>query len=218
MSKGKRIVLLMFGSFGDVHPYIAIALELRARGHVPVIATSSVYREKMDALGLEFYPVRPEMPSFDQTEEISKLVEQVISQKEGPEAVTNMVVPHVRDIYTDLDAATAGADLFVTHPLPLVGPIVAQKKGLHWVSSVLAPASFLSIYDPIVPPQWPALHKLMRLSPLVGRAVLKLATLKLDKVMQPIYELRAELGLPRGAQPLLAGQHSPTLVLALFSR
>ncbi len=35
--------------------------------------------------------------------------------------------------------------------------------------------------------------------------------------MEPVYRLRAELGLPRGEQPLLAGQHSPTLVLALFS-
>ena len=35
--------------------------------------------------------------------------------------------------------------------------------------------------------------------------------------MEPVYRLRAELGLPRGEQPLLAGQHSPKLVLALFS-
>ncbi len=218
MSDSKRIVLSMFGSFGDVHPYIAIALELRARGHAPLIATSEVYREKMDALGLEFYPVRPVMPYYDQPEELGKLVEQAMDQREGPEVIANMLTPHVRDIYTDLDAATAGADLLVTHPLPLVGPILAQKKNLRWVSSVLAPASFLSVYDPIVPPQFPWLHKLLALSPLVGRAVMKLATYKLDQLMRPVYELRAELGLARGAQPLLGGQHSPTRVLALFSK
>src|SRR5207248_11100481 len=92
------------------------------------------------------------------------------------------------------------------------------KRKLRWISSVLAPASLLSVYDPIVPPQWPALHKLMTLSPLVGRAVLGLAKLKLDPLMQPVYQLRADLGLPRGAQPIIAGQHSPTLVLALFSK
>jgi UDP:flavonoid glycosyltransferase YjiC (YdhE family) len=47
--------------------------------------------------------------------------------------------------------------------------------------------------------------------------VLGLATIKLDRVMQPIYDLRRELGLPRGEQPMLKGQHSPTRVLALFS-
>ena len=35
--------------------------------------------------------------------------------------------------------------------------------------------------------------------------------------MQPIFDLRRELGLPRGEQPLFAGQHSPARILALFS-
>src|SRR5438132_13327967 len=138
--------------------------------------------------------------------------------KTGSEAVADMIIPHVRDIYADLDAATEGADLLFTHPVPFVGPIVAQKKKLPWVSSVLAPASFLSVYDPVVPPQWPWLYYWMRLSQWVGRAVMALATIKLDQLMKPIYDLRAELGLPRGDQPLFKGQHSPTKVLALFSR
>jgi UDP:flavonoid glycosyltransferase YjiC (YdhE family) len=83
---------------------------------------------------------------------------------------------------------------------------------------VLAPASFLSVYDPIVPPQWPWLYHLMRLTPWVGRGVIALATLKLDQLAKPVYDLRVELGLPRGEQPLLKGQHSPTKVLALFSK
>ena len=35
---------------------------------------------------------------------------------------------------------------------------------------------------------------------------------------EPIYELRRELGLPRGTNPLFDAKHSPNLVLALFSR
>ncbi len=216
--QSKRIVLSTFGSFGDVHPYVAIALELKGRGHVPVIATSEVYREKMDALGIEFHPIRPEMPSYDQPEVLADVIEGVMDPRTGGERVMEMLLPYLLDIYDDLTAAVKGADLLLTHPLPLLGPIVAQKQNLPWVSSVLAPASFLSVYDPIVPPQWPWLYNLMRLSPWVGRAVMKLATVKLDKVMQPVYDLRAELGLPRGEQPILAGQHSPAKVLALFSK
>ena len=214
----KRIVLSTFGSFGDVHPYVAIALELKARGHHPVIATSEVYREKMNAVGIDFHPVRPVMPSYDQPEVLADLIGRVMNPKTGGEVVAEMVVPHLRDIYEDLDAATEGADLLLTHPLPLVGPIIAQKKRLTWVSSILAPASFLSVYDPIVPPQWPSLYHAMRLSPWIGRGVMTLAKAKLDKIMQPVYELRRELGMPRGEQPILNGQHSPTKVLALFSK
>jgi rhamnosyltransferase subunit B len=216
--KSSRIVISTFGSFGDVHPYVAIALELKARGHHPIIATSEVYREKMDALSLDFYPVRPDMPTVDQPEVLADLIERVMDQKRGGEVVANMILPHLRDIYADLDAATDGADLLLTHPLPLVGPIIAQKKQLRWISSVLAPASLLSAYDPVVPPQWPWLYHLMRLSPWVGRALLALAKPKLDKIMRPVYELRRDLGLPRGEQPVFGAQHSPTKVLALFSK
>src|SRR5436190_6991957 len=207
--QGKRIVLSTFGSFGDIHPYMAIALELQARGHRPVIATSEIYREKMESAGLEFYPVRPDMPPVDQIEEIARVVGEVMDPKRGPEAVGDMIIPHLRDIYADLDAATVGADLLLTHPLPFAGTMVAQKKNLPWVSSVLAPASFLSVYDPIMPPQWPWLYHLMRLSPWIGRGVMALATVKLEKMTKPVYELRVEIGLPRGEQPLIKGQHSP---------
>ncbi len=216
--QSKRILLSTFGSFGDIHPYLAIALELKARGHHPLIATSEVYREKIELRGVAFHPVRPDMPSYDQPEETARIVEGAMDPRQGSERVMQMLLPHLRDIYDDLDAAAGDADLIVTHPLPLLGPIVAQIRKLPWVSSVLAPASFLSVYDPIVPPQWPGLYKLMRLSPWVGRAVMKIATVKLDKLMQPVYDLRAELGLPRGEQPILAGQHSPAKVLALFSK
>lgn len=208
----------MFGSFGDVHPYIAIALELKARGHAPVIATSEIYREKINTVGLEFFPVRPDMPSADQPDEVARVVGSVMDPKRGPEAVGDLIIPHLRDIYTDLVAATENADLLLTHPLPFAGTMVAEKKRLPWVSSVLAPASFLSVYDPIVPPQWPWLYHVMKLSPWVGRGVMALATIKLEELARPIYDLRKELGLPRGEQPLFNGQHSPTKVLALFSK
>ena len=216
--RSKRIVLSTFGSFGDVHPYIAVALELKARGHHPVFATSEVYREKMDSAGIDFHPVRPILPSYDQPEVLADFIGRAMDPKTGSEVVADMILPHVREIYDDLDAATEGADLLLTHPLPFVGPIIAQKKRLNWISSVLAPASFLSVYDPIVPPQWPSLHRALRLSPWIGRGVVALAKIKADKVLRPVYELRAELRMPRGEQPILNGQHSPTKVLALFSK
>ena len=214
----KRIVLSTFGSFGDIHPYMAIALELKARGHLPVIATSEVYREKMEAQGLAFHPVRPDVPSYDQPDELAELLEGLMDPRAGTERVMQLMLPHLRDVYDDLSAAVTGADLLLTHPLPLVGPVVAHVSKLPWVSSVLAPISFFSAYDPPVPPQLPALYGLMKLSPAIARGVMRLATVRLERLMEPVYRLRADLGLPRGEQPLFAGQHSPTKVLALFSQ
>src|SRR5688572_22711838 len=139
MERGKRIVISTFGSFGDIHPYIAIALELKTRGQQPVIATSEVYREKMDALGLEFHPIRPDVPAYDQDEELARLVSDLMEPRGGTEKVMELFLKDLPEVYEDLDAVAKNADLLLTHPLPLIGPLVAQKRGLPWVSSVLAP-------------------------------------------------------------------------------
>jgi UDP:flavonoid glycosyltransferase YjiC (YdhE family) len=52
----------------------------------------------------------------------------------------------------------------------------------------------------------------------MGHAIKRLARLVSRKWPEPIYELRQELGLPRGRNPLFDAKHSPDLVLALFSR
>ena len=56
----RRVVLTTFGSLGDLHPYVAIALGLQARGHEVVLATGECYRRKIEALGLGFRPLRPD--------------------------------------------------------------------------------------------------------------------------------------------------------------
>jgi UDP:flavonoid glycosyltransferase YjiC (YdhE family) len=215
----KRIVLSTFGSFGDVHPYVALALELKARGHHPVIATSEIYRDKTDAANLELHPVRPSMPSFDETEAISRMIEKVMDARTGTEEVINtMITPHLRDIYEDLNGAVRGADLLVTHPLSIPAPLIVEQTGIAWVSSVLAPISMFSVHDPSVPPQLPAMYHLLKLHPLVGRVMIRLAKMKLGSLAAAVARLRAEVGLPPGGHPLFEAQHSPSLVLALFSR
>ena len=127
----KRIVISTFGSFGDLHPYVAIALELKRRGHRPVIATSEIYREKTDAVGLELHPVPPDLPGYDQPEEVRRMIAEMIDPKKGPERVfTKFVNPHLRGMYDALLDATRGADLLVTHVLSLAGPPLVEKTGI----------------------------------------------------------------------------------------
>jgi rhamnosyltransferase subunit B len=102
--------------------------------------------------------------------------------------------------------------------LSLAAPPLVEKTGIKWVSSVLAPISFFSVYDPPVLPQMPALRNVLKLSPVLARGFMQLARLQLRSFAEPVYRFRAELGLARGGNPVLEGQHSPTLVLALFSR
>ena len=122
----------------------------------------------------------------------------------------------MRDSYDDLSQAAAGADLLVTHPLTYAGPLVAAKTGIRWVSSVLAPISFLSRYDPSVLAPAPWLAKLYPLG--IAGAIITLGKFAARSWSEPIRQLRDEIGLLQGGDPIFEGQHSPHLVLAMFSR
>ena len=211
----KKIILTTFGSYGDIHPYMALALELQARGHHPVIATSELYREKMQSAGFDFVPLRPNLPP--PAEQDQEMMDKVMHPRSGSGFLLNeMLFPFVRESYEDLLEAVNGADLLLTHPITFAGPLVAQKTGIPWISSVLAPASFLSAYDPPIPPFWQWMRHIELLGPRIVRAFFN----QVKKVYKnkTYNDFRDELGLPDRGSPVFEGQHSPTLVLALFSR
>lgn len=194
---------------------MAIALELQRRGHVPVVATMGIYREKIEGAGLQFEPVRPNIPQ--PKEQDPELIEKIMEPKTGPRFLTEgLVFPAVRDSYEDLTRAVADADLLVTHPAAPAGPLVARKTGIRWISTVLAPFSFVSAYDPPVPPFWQWTRKLRLLGP--GVMGFLLGVMKHSYKAKAVTDFRAELGLSDTGNPMFEGQHSPARVLALFSK
>ena len=212
-----RIVLSNIGTYGDINPLIALALELKRRGHTPIMALPGVYQSRIAPIGLEFHAIRPDI---DPTNNV--LVEMVYDIKHGTEhGLRDFLFPSLRQTYDDLlDAATnpARADLLLLGELNYAGPIVAEITGIPWASYVLAPLSFFSAFDPPVLPPYPKLAKADKRVPGFGRVIKRVARFVSRKWPEPIYELRKELGLPRGENPLFDAKHSPYLVLALFSR
>ena len=61
---GKKIVMALFGSLGDLHPYLAVAIGLQERGHEVTIATSKMYRREIEGEGIGFHAVRPDLASL----------------------------------------------------------------------------------------------------------------------------------------------------------
>jgi rhamnosyltransferase subunit B len=212
-----RIVLSNIGTLGDINPLIALALELKRRGHVPIMALPAVYGPRIKPLGLEFHPIRPDIDPNN-----NLLIEMIYDVKKGTETgLRQFLFPVLKQTYDDLlDAATKPerADLLLLGELNYAGPLVAEVTGIPWASYVLAPLSFFSAFDPPVLPMYPRLARADKTVPGMGRAIRRLARFVSRKWPEPIYELRRELGLPRGANPLFDAKHSPYLVLALFSR
>jgi UDP:flavonoid glycosyltransferase YjiC (YdhE family) len=211
-----RIVFTTWGSLGDLHPYIALGLELQRRGHDVAVATLPAWQPNVERSGLEFQPLRPDVPPQDESREI---VRRILDARGGPGYLFKEVLgPALRDTYDDTVEALRAADLAVSHQIPVTTPIVAEQTGMKWVSGVLMPMGFLSAHDPPTPPQAPALRTIAGLHPMLGRAMNALGRRVAAPWAEPIYRFRESLGMDRGANPLFEGQHSPHLVLALFSR
>jgi UDP:flavonoid glycosyltransferase YjiC (YdhE family) len=213
---GRRIVLTTFGSLGDLHPYIAVALGLQERGHEAIIAASGSYRQKVEALGLGFRAVRPDHPD---PETAPDLMRRSMNRRTGSEFVIREYMMSVlRQTYEDTLAAAEGADLLVSHLLTFTTRLVAEKKSIPWASTFLQPLGLLSAYGPPVFPQIPVLAKLQFLGPAFHRLLFRCGKWSGRSWFKPWYRLRADIGLPPTSDiPLFEG-NSPFLVLAMFSR
>ncbi len=211
-----RIVFSTYGTFGDVNPLVALCLELKRRGHRPVLAIPEMFGPKVEPLGIGFAPVRPEQDPND-----TRLIAMIYDIRHGTETgLREFLFPSLRESYDDLLAAAqaeGGADLLVTGELAYAGPLVAEKTGIPWASYVLAPFSYFSGYDPPVLPPYPTLARVQEAFPPLGHAVARFARLVTRHWPEPVYALRRELGLPRGKDPIFDAKHSERLALALFS-
>ena len=78
----------------------------------------------------------------------------IMDPRRGSEVVMKeFVLPSLDRTYQELETAAAGADVLVSHPLTFGTQVLAQKRGLPWVSTILAPLSLFSETDfPALPP------------------------------------------------------------------
>lgn len=209
----KRILLATIGSLGDLHPCLALAIALRDRGHRPYIASTEIYRPKVEALGFEFHSLRPDFSTVDPA-----LLRKVVDLLRGPEfLICQLILPALQDTYADLAAAANGADLFLTGEIVFAAPLVAEKLGIPWVSEILSPFSFFSEYDPPVSPFAPKATFLDGSTRLLNRVMLRVARLATWRWGEPVRRLRRQLGLGPGRNPLFDDKFSTDLTLVLFS-
>lgn len=208
-----RILIVAYGSLGDLHPAIALARGLQERGHQAAIASSEPYRAKITSLGLAFHAVRPDLSLSDEA-----LVRRVMDGRRGSEyLMRDLVFPSVRAMHEDLAPLAAHADLLLAGELSFAVPLVAEPRGLPWAYYSLSPIAFYPVHDPSILPGPAALTYLQSLGPAANRVVLALARLAARSWERPVRDLRRELRLPADKSPLFEGKFSPHLNLALFS-
>lgn len=209
-----KFVITSFGSFGDLNPYVGLGRALKARGHNVVLALPGHYIPFVEAAGLRGHAVRPDIDPNQRD-----IVRRIMEPLRGPEyLIRELMMPVVDDAFEDLESIVDDNDVVVSHPLTYAAPVLAEHRGIPWASSVLAPLGFFSQDDPPLMVVHPVADAVQRKLPRFYRRLVPFSRVATRTWGAPVRALRKRLGLPPGKDPVLAGQFSPQLNLAMFSR
>jgi rhamnosyltransferase subunit B len=213
-----RLLITTFGSLGDLFPYIAVAKELQQRGVSVAIASTEDHKPYLDLHGVEFVPMGVNVT--DMLEHEPHLMRKIMDRDNGSEYVLrHLVMGNLRRNYDDLMKATDGVDLLVTHTISYATILVARKKNIPFVGTILSPLNYWSKYDPPVMPGatfLPTLHRMLG-TPAVSFVMNRMKN-QIYSWGEEYRKLQSELGLEVDRRNIFfEGQFSPLKNLGLFS-
>lgn len=206
-----RVLILPFGSHGDVHPFLGLGLALAARGHVVTIAACSYFQELIERTGLAYV-------ELGTAEEFLELAERADIWK--PTRAFGHIfqdgVARILDRQYDLVAehCAAGDSVVLANAFGMGARTAQEKLGAPLVTVHLQPACLWSVYEsPVLPagtllgwmPRWMK-SSLFRIG----------ESLFLDRPCQPVLDAFRK---SRGLGPVRRTArwwHSPECVLGLF--
>jgi len=216
-----KIVLATFGSLGDLHPFISVALALRTRGASPLLAVPHDFVEKCRAAGIEAEGC---VPSFADVARTIGLHDKRATRKAIKSTefmIRKSVLPSLATSTELLDRIASDAHAIVGSTFALAAPIVAEKYGIPFVSGVLQPMGWFSPLDPPLTPDF-KLYAKPPLGPFkaewnqfVARFLGLVTRLQYGR---HIDKVRRAQGLPKsGAAPILEPGTKPAVSLGLYS-
>jgi len=147
MTKQRKIVLFTWGSLGDILPYISIAHELRELGYDAVIATAEEYRATVEAAGIRFCRMRPDISelTIQLNIDTQTLWQRYYAPRTGALFILRkLIYPNLISSYEDALQALDGACLAVTSSIAYGAKVAAEKLGLPQLLAAPMPLALMS--------------------------------------------------------------------------
>lgn len=148
-----HLLLTSIGTAGDLHPFIAIGVALRSRGHDVTILANPHFAERINRMGLGFWPLGTE-------DDYHRMVTgaDLISRARGPSYVLhNLVLPSFEPTLDALQHLfrVSRPDAVLAHHICFAAPAACERAGIPCATAILAPLFWLSRHEPIVYPNIP---------------------------------------------------------------
>jgi UDP:flavonoid glycosyltransferase YjiC (YdhE family) len=209
-AEARHVLLPTLGSAGDVHPFIALGLALRARGHRVTLLTNPLFQPLIESLGLGFEPIG--------TIEWAHRVlghPDLWHPRRGASVVLRELVATVEEVYRRIERHAQDDIVVAASTLALGARIAQDRLGIPTASVHLQPTVIRSLYDggmvgPVrvsnSQPRW------------LKRALFALLDCAvLDRHLgHAINTLRARLGLAAVRHWFARWMHSPQCTIGFF--
>ena len=210
-AKPLDVLLPTIGSAGDVHPVVALALALKARGHTATVVTNPFFQDLVESQSLGFLPVGT-------VEEAKSIIADpdLWHPRKGFEVVAGRaMLPAMSEIYRHIERHAGPSTVVAASGIAFGARLAQERLGVPTATVHLQPSIIRSLADSGMAgnvrisasqPMW------------FKRAFFRLADwLVMDRVLKkPVNEFRSTLGLPPIARILYRWMHSPQLVIGFF--
>lgn len=203
-----RILLHTLGTSGDFNPFIAIALELKKRGHHPCFAVQPAHVRSLTALGLEAIGAGHDIDT--QSDFYRRLLQPALTEPIDV-LFREMLIPAIVPATELLTPLVKDCDLFLTHTIQLAAPAVAYRTGVPWISATPATNCYPSLQSP--PPTIPWQHP----PPLFNRVTWGIAGALFHAIDEQANEEYRKLGVPPRRNVVVSGGYSRRLTIGLWS-
>ena len=150
-----RITILAVGSRGDVQPYVALGLGLRAEGHTVRIATHGVFEPLVREYNLDFALVEINPQELLKGADGQAWLESGHNPLRFIRALMQVFGPRMERLLAESWQACADADAIIYSPLSLGGFHIAERRGVPGFLASLQPSrptrAFPSPFFPKLP-------------------------------------------------------------------
>ena len=212
-----RFLLTALGSYGDVHPFVALGRTLSGRGHDVALISNPHFQSLIERAGLRFIPLgtTDDYDALTQNPNLWRTIG-------GPRLVLETGVRvYMRDLFEIVRRETVSdkrpnGTTAIAHGLDFCSRIIQEKYGVPAATVALAPLQIRSVD---APPNMPGFFRAWNAPRWVrGMQHYVADRIVIDRIVGgPVNALRAELGLtPPVKRVLDRWWYSPQLIVCLF--
>ncbi|HET6313942.1 MAG TPA: glycosyltransferase [Chloroflexia bacterium] len=151
-----QISIIALGSRGDVQPFVALGLGLRAAGHRVRIAAAADYAPLVEAYGLEFAPLAGSIRELMDREMVYGILDAPGNPLRFGKRMLDAVQPIVNRLVADCREACVGADMLIVSTLGVyVAYDLALDLGIPFYAAHMHPYGTTRAYPQVFFPSLP---------------------------------------------------------------